>query len=361
MAHSYDDINGWYNQHLGHSVGAQDSSGWATWADDPNAEDNIKNSAEGQAWAARGQQPTTQPAATQPAMGGGYDYHNALDSWYHAAPNTSIDAWIAANPQFTQGITSSHNGEWMNLPGGESFDAVRDKGGANAPVWGSYGYDYNTGRKLTPEEAAQQESTYMAAHGGSGGGAAAGGGSASGSMSASSGPSTSPEMQAERAQLIAQLTKRSEQSLAVDPNDPNIKQQVDPFRAEQERGSRNYMADLAEKSGQHYGAVNLEGQDRVAHEQAARNTGNFQSTLIGKELDSRREEIQAALAERGVLLTEAQRQQLQMELAKINDATQRLGIETNAGTAANQLGLQYNQFDWMRDPENPNNIPNFNG
>ena len=43
------------------------------------------------------------------------------------------------------------------------------------------------------------------------------------------------------------------------------------------------------------------------------------------------------------MLTEDQRQQLQRELTMLNDATQRYGIQTQAGTAGAALGQ-----DWQR-------------
>lgn len=104
----------------------------------------------------------------QPPSSGGYDYGKAQSSWYNSAPGTSIDAWIAANPSFTQGITSSHNGEYMNLPGGESFDAQRNFGPGQSPQWGSQNYDYNTGRAYSPQEAQAAESTWASQHGGGG-------------------------------------------------------------------------------------------------------------------------------------------------------------------------------------------------
>lgn len=118
------------------------------------------------------------PAAGAPAPG--YDYGKFLDSWWHAAPGTDLNKFISDHPDFTQGASTSNNGEWLNLPGGESFDAVRDKGGDNAPMWGSYDYDYATGRKLSADEAAAQESAWARSHpsggsGGSGGGAGGGG------------------------------------------------------------------------------------------------------------------------------------------------------------------------------------------
>ncbi len=348
MAHTYDDINNWYNQYLGHTVGGQDS-GWATWANDPNAENNIKNSAEGQAYAANG----SQPAASQPP--------SAQDQWsapaqpYNAALGTDENYF---NSLFKPGQISSADlqahaadlaAHGMKYNGG---DTITNSQGQTVDVLGDWNKNSGMGENQWLVQGA-------GGSGGSGGGGSATGGGGASSLNFSS--TTNPQDDALRAQLIAQLTARSQQSLAIDPTDPNIKQQVDPFRAEQDRSQRNYMADLAEKAGQNYGASNLTGQDRLSQEKAGQNTGNFQASLIGKELDSRRQEIQAALTGEQGILTEDQRNQLQMQLAQLNDATQRLGIQTQANTAANQNALGFSQLDWNTSPFNPNNIPNFNG
>lgn len=363
MANTQDQVAGWYQQYLGRPlVNPGEATGWLN---DPNAEANIKNSGEGQAYAAGGSWPTPTPTpqtGTPQAMTPtntatpGYNYQQAQASWFGAAPGTSVDSWIAANPTFTQGITSGKGGEMMNLPGGQSFDAVRDfgPGGANAPQWGSSTMDYNTGAALTPAQSAAAEAAWASQHPSAG---TAGAPSGTGSMdfSGSSSSSMSGQDAALRAQLIAQLTQRAQQGLAVSPTDPNIQQQVDPYRAEQDRASRTYLSQLAESAGQHYGASNLEGQARLANEKAGQNVGNFQATLIGKELDAKRTEIQQALTSMQGMLTQDQVMQLQMQLKQIEDATQRLGISTAATSAANNTALGFSNLDWATNPANPNN------
>jgi hypothetical protein len=157
-------------------------------------------------------------------------------------------------------------------------------------------------------------------------------------------PGPTPEQQAQNAQrdaLYQQLLGRATQSLTIDQNDPNIRQQADAYSANIERQKRNYLADLAEKSG---GLANLQGQTRIAAEQAGQASGQFESQLIGREIDSRRQEIQDALQQMGGMLTSQQQMALQQQLAQMDDATKRLGLEYQNSQFGAQLGQNANQF-----------------
>lgn len=142
-------------------------------------------------------------------------------------------------------------------------------------------------------------------------------------------------------ELYKLLMDRAKQGTKIDPNDPNIRQQVDPYAAAQERERRNYLADMAERSGP---GANLRGESRLASERAGQATGMFQSQLIGRELQSRRDEIQNALSMWSDRLTEDQRQALQRELGYLNDATQRYGIDQQTGLGWGQIDLGRGQL-----------------
>lgn len=286
--------------------------------------------------------PALAPAAPPPPPAGGYDYGKAQASWYNAAPGTSIDQWVKDNPTFTQGITSSKNGEWMNLPGGQSFDAQRNFGVGQSTQWGDQQHDYATGRALTPAESAAAEAAWAQQHPGGGG------------VPASSAPQASPAPVAAvpdpmKQQLVDQLMKRAQQSLAVDSNDPTIQAQVTPFSAQQDRSARNHMADLAESAGPY---ANLQGEARLASERAGQATGAFSSGLVGQEIQARRTEIQQALTSMQGLLTSDQAMALQKELAYLDDATRRYGIDNQQQQATASLSndwqkalLQNSQFN----------------
>jgi hypothetical protein len=173
-------------------------------------------------------------------------------------------------------------------------------------------------------------------------------------------PTNPPPPPGVSAELYNMLLARAKQGTAIDRNDPNIRQQVDPYAAAQERARRNYLADAAESLGP---GANLRGEQRVAMERAGQATGLFESQLMGRELQNRRDEITHALDSLGNRLSEDQRLALQKELGYLNDATQRYGIDSNerqnnaqVGLGRDRLGLDYSELDWRMDPRNPNNM-----
>lgn len=137
-------------------------------------------------------------------------------------------------------------------------------------------------------------------------------------------------------QLYQMLLNRAQQGTAVNPNDPNIRQQVDPYSASIERERRNYLADTAERSGP---MANLHGEERLSRERAGQATGTFESQLIGREIQSKRDEIQSALSQLGSQLTADQQLALQKELGYLDDATKRYGINADYSLGQGRLGL----------------------
>jgi hypothetical protein len=128
-------------------------------------------------------------------------------------------------------------------------------------------------------------------------------------------------------QLMQQLLARSQQGLNIDPNDPVIKQQTDAYSAQAQRARRDYLADTAEGSSP-YATGAQRGEERMTAEKLGQDVGGFEAQLVGRELTARRDEVQHALDSMGSLLTEQDRQALQRELAKLDDATRRYGIDT---------------------------------
>ncbi len=119
--------------------------------------------------------------------------------------------------------------------------------------------------------------------------------------------------------LMQQLMQRATQGAAPSRNDPTIRAQADAYAANEGRASRNYIADLAEKSA---GApVNLQGEQRMAAERLGQRTGAFESELLGRETDARRQEIQQALQMWGSQLNNDQRLQLERELAQLSNTS----------------------------------------
>lgn len=123
------------------------------------------------------------------------------------------------------------------------------------------------------------------------------------------------EEKTKRDALYTQLQGRAQQSQQIDPNDPIIKNQVDIFRANQERAWRNLKSDAAE-SGDPLGAT----RERMAAERTGQATGGFQAELMARELMSRRAEIADALTSMGGILDANQVAGLQRELASMDNS-----------------------------------------
>jgi hypothetical protein len=146
--------------------------------------------------------------------------------------------------------------------------------------------------------------------------------------------------------LYNMLMSRASQSLALDPKDPIIANQVNAFGAQQTRGARDYIDQLAESEGPD---ANLGAERRLSSEHAAQATGSLQASLMQNELTARRGEITQALQEMGTLLTADQQLALQKELGEIN-----------AMLASGQLGLDSqnwaNRWNWLNSTGTPPGI-----
>jgi hypothetical protein len=117
--------------------------------------------------------------------------------------------------------------------------------------------------------------------------------------------------------LMQQLMQRATQGAAPSRTDPTIRAQADAYAANEGRSSRNYIADLAEKSA---GApVNLQGEQRMAAERMGQRTGAFEAELLGRETDARRQEISEALQMWGGMFSNEQRMALERELAQLSN------------------------------------------
>lgn len=125
--------------------------------------------------------------------------------------------------------------------------------------------------------------------------------------------------------LYNTLLTRSQQGLNIpsrentSPNDPNgnIYGQVDLYKAAQDRAHRDYISDLAEATGPLY---NDRGEKRMLAESGGQNVANFQSDLISRELQTRRDEIAGALSGMAGMLSADQAAGLQKELAGYDQA-----------------------------------------
>ena len=131
--------------------------------------------------------------------------------------------------------------------------------------------------------------------------------------------------------------QQATQPKTIDANDPNVRQQTDVFAAGQDRSRRQYESEQAERlSAQGLGNSGaMANERRLGAERAGQATGAFETELIGRELENRRQEIQTALTSLSGMISDDQKRAMMDELARIADQTQRLGITTGAaGDAA---------------------------
>jgi hypothetical protein len=285
------------------------------------------------AWQSGGQDPQKIPA--QQGGGGPFDRNAFRDSWMGSGVNTvqGMNDWLQSSGWGSRGVTAGGSkGDQLFLPSGEIIDGILAAGlggGVAGPQW--------TGR------GSMINGQYVPQGGSASGSNASGASSGSSFSSSTSGYNTGDPRYN---QLMDLLIKRSQQSLAVNRNDPTIRAQADPYAANVERARRDYVADAAEDAGP---VANIRGEKRLASERAGQASGLFESQLIGREILARRDEISQALQQWGGMLSQEQQLALQKELSYLDDATRRYGIDTQARTAADQIGLGYGQLGLDRD------------
>lgn len=144
-------------------------------------------------------------------------------------------------------------------------------------------------------------------------------------------PGAAPAAQSMEDTVRDAWLKRANQSTTVDPNDPNIKQQVDPFAAQQERARRQYESEAAERlsAGGMGDSGAMDAERRLGMERAGQATGMFQSTLIREELQNKRSEIQDALNHLEGRISEDKKLELEMILADLDAAIKREGFASD--------------------------------
>lgn len=331
MAYDNGQIEGFYNKYLGR--GFSDPGEGVGWMNDSNAEQNIANSGEAQAYKARQTQPQAQPqvqpsaspwssATAAPVAAPAYNPANYAgldqrDTFYKITGTQQGSSLTPAQLKAYEPQLKAAGFALMPSADG-TVQKVRAPNGMVVDVIQGATSGQNTAQWLQPDAPGQP---------------GAPGGSSS--FSSSSGISGLPT--GASGDLYNMLMARAKQGTAVDKNDPNIKQQVDPYTAQTERSRRNYLADVAEKANP---LANLQGEERVSQERAGQANGLFESTLIGKELQSRRDEIAQALASMQGMLSQEQQLAMQRELAQLDANLRNRQISSGNDQFMANLGLQ---------------------
>lgn len=140
---------------------------------------------------------------------------------------------------------------------------------------------------------------------------------------------------AEGNKLFEMLMGRAQQGVDLDPNDPVISRQVDAYNATQQHTQRDYEKALAERKG---ATGNMTAERRLGAERVGQATSGFEATLMQRERDARRQEIQQALSGSMGLLTQSQQLQLQEELAQLSLSQNAYQFDSNDQFRNSPLG-----------------------
>ncbi len=140
--------------------------------------------------------------------------------------------------------------------------------------------------------------------------------------------------------FYAQLLARSQQSLNVDRNDPNIRASADAYRASADRAGREHVNDMAESMGP---GANILGEQRLTAERVGQQTGAFEAELMLREKTARRDEVAQALQLMAGRLTTDQTLALQKELAYLDAELRREGYDVS------RYGMDLNFDMGLRD------------
>lgn len=167
-------------------------------------------------------------------------------------------------------------------------------------------------------------------------------------------PAVNPEDEKAKAAIRDLLMKMAMQGTTIDRNDPQFRQMVDPYVANQERFRRQSESEAAERlAAQGLGSSGaMENERRVTMERAGQNAGMFESQLVDQELEARRDEIKFALTNLRGMLTTDQQMSLQQQLAQLDAALKRESMaqqdrqfNVDSGIRIGQLEAQF--APWM--------------
>ena len=151
--------------------------------------------------------------------------------------------------------------------------------------------------------------------------------------------------------LWQQLMDRAKQGINVTREDQAVRGQADAYSAQEERARRNFLSDTAERNSP-YSTGTMDQAARMSAASMGQRVGAMEASLIGKEIQTRRNEIQHALDSMGSLLTEQQRQALTKELAQMDNALERHRIDSQGSQFAAGLSQADRHFyDQLRQSD----------
>lgn len=142
-----------------------------------------------------------------------------------------------------------------------------------------------------------------------------------------------------RQQLLSLMGRYS---APVSPTDPAIAAQTNAYSAARQMAQREEQAGIAEQAGARglatSGAADAETQG--SQENMGRDIGQNAASTIGTEITNRRNALQQVLTLAGNSMSDDEKNALQLQIAQLDDATKRYGIDSSAALGQGQLSLQ---------------------
>ncbi len=269
--------------------------------------------------------PQAQPAPS----GQAFDAESFRKGWTSSGGRTPQDLanFIKQHPGAAGAIkVVGSKGDKIQLPDGRVIDAVFAAGlGGQGAQW--------------LDESAGGGSRMAGLAGGGGGGALG----PMGGPGGAAGGARDPRFQA----LYDQLLKRSGQSLTEGAESPAVKAQLEASSVAANRERTQQLQQAAERSGP-YATGEISNAARASGERVQMGQSQMAAQLVGREIDSRRQEIQQALAQMGSQLSVEEQSRLRQEdqaLAQRQLEVQReLGLG-GLGVQQGQLGLTQRQLE----------------
>lgn len=154
-----------------------------------------------------------------------------------------------------------------------------------------------------------------------------------GAKTASSTASKTPTMGSEIEAKVRELLKLDPSNVSL--QDKTLKPQLNSFAMLRDRLRQKSLESAAEgmaAQGLDSSAA-MDSERRMANENYSDDVTGYGANLMGEEVKARRQQLMDALQTGAGLYTEQQKMQLQNELARLDDATRRYGIDSQARTA----------------------------
>jgi hypothetical protein len=273
---------------------------------------------------------------TSPTRGGGF-----------ANPGTRGNDMAGIIDQFNQ--ETGANAVYEGGPSGDRVnfgEGTRDVRTSGGDLW----YDYGSAGGGAPSSGGgatfnNPGTNALAAPNSAGSGAA---GTGAPSINLQAGQPVSEIDKARRAQLLKMMGQLGE---PYDPStDPNVQAQTTAYANSRNRGAERTRAKMAERaaaSGLNMGGEGSGSFDTTVqgiYDDAGSDIAEQEAGVVGQELTARRQQLMQTLAMANAVGAQDEAQQIQMELAKLDDEYRKSALGQQNNQFGQQMGFNYAQL-----------------